>query len=105
MSWASIVSKSSSSQPAGQVSQTGLSSSPQVQASGGGAVAKKSKEAVPGDSTANVAMVTDNRQNEGGAWGISNAAQEQNPPLNPVKSHAELANLGSKLEMSLSVSA
>ena len=103
MSWASIVSKSSS-QPTGQVSQTGLASSPQVPASGGVAAAKKSKDIVSCDPTTSVAMVTDNRLNEGGAWGSSNAAQQQSPPLNPAQSRAELANLGSKFEMSFCVS-
>ena len=95
MSWASIVGKKSS-QPAGQVSQTSLTSSPQVQASGS-VTAKKDRDTTSCDPTTNVAVVTDSRQNEGGAWGSSDAALQR--PFNHARSRAELAKLGSKLEV------
>ena len=86
MSWASIVGKKSN-QPPGQVTQTGLTSSPQVQ-SGHGSLATKRGCGGEGlsscDPTVHVTMVTD-----GGTQ------DEQSPPLNSSKCHAQLSNLGS----------
>ena len=82
-SWASIVSKkaSTSSQPAGQVSQTSLTGSAQANKRGG-------SEGAP--SQDHVAMATDGQGREEGM-----------PPLNPAKSRAQLVNLGSKFYFAL----
>ena len=99
MSWASIVSKKSG-QSVGQVSQTSLASSPQVQtghATSSGAAAKKGvggEGASSHDPTTSVCMVTDSRQSEDEARATEN---NQSPPLNPAMCHTQLTSLGSML--------
>ena len=84
-SWASIVSKKSSTgQPAVQVPQTSLAGSPQVHSG--------SNRASSGDHVTSVAMATDSQ-----VQGRDDVTQQQESPLNPAKAHAQLASLGSKL--------
>ena len=91
-SWASIVSKKTSTgQPAVQVSQTSLASSPQVQsASGGGRMSL-------GDHVTAVATATNNQ-----VQSREDVTQQQVPPLNPAKAHAQLVNLGSEFDKPVS---
>lgn len=83
-SWASIVStKSSTNQLAMQVSQPSLAGSPQVHSGG--------NRASSGDHVTIVSMTTDNQ-----VQGREDVTQQQVPPLNPAKAHAQLSSIGSE---------
>ena len=94
-SWASIVSKKAltGQPPALQGAQTSLAGSPQVHsASGGGGGGGRTSS---GDHMTAVATVTEIHSQVSSREDV---IQQQVPPLNPAKAHAQLVQLGSEFD-------